>query len=617
MTFEDYLKNVRLQFAMEDLIYTDAPVTVIAENNGFTNVSAFCRYFKDAYGASPHSFRKKRLEMPGNAAVPGTSENVAAPELLKKPVEFKASERLGELLRPYRERSLMHIWQPWKQHMLSVRIDSEGHREKVDHLWAEAVYLGASHLLLSSRYKEQVRMARKYLGFTYVRVDRVFFERMGLRQGHEMSISNFELLDDVFDFLVKEQMIPIISIDNKPDSTIKDMDRPMRDYENIVLFETIEECLSVVSCFLKHVLSRYGMAVVRRWSFDCFYDEYHGHMLGIRGSFVEAFAKLSACIKRHIPEASVGGCGLTPAVNEAAFRKVMREWAASQVKPDFISIDLYPYDREMDERNIRLKRRSMDTFYLEELNRVKSICKYVGLGEIPVKVMGWNMSLSQNNSFNDSCAKAAIMLSQMCTLSGQAALVIYNGLSDMTVAAAGPSLLFSGKWGLICSQGICKPAFWALYFWGRLLPFWLSRGEHYVVTADEEGHYAILCFNDKQFYGSYYLKNETGIDRETMEYAFVNKEGLEISFCMTHMKGAAYVVKSYSISTEYGSIQEEAQRIGLKSEEPAMPEEISYLKHRCTPLLRKKYVDTNEGTLSFLETLYAHEIRLLLITPSE
>ena len=58
MTFLEYLTNVRMQHAVEDLLYTDIPVTKIVYTNGFSNSKAFNKTFKAFYGCTPSEYRK-------------------------------------------------------------------------------------------------------------------------------------------------------------------------------------------------------------------------------------------------------------------------------------------------------------------------------------------------------------------------------------------------------------------------------------------------------------------------------------------------------------------------------------------------------------------------------
>lgn len=61
MSFAEYLTNIRLYHAVEDLLYTNVPITHVAYDNGFTNAAVFNKAFKKAYGETPSSFRKKAV----------------------------------------------------------------------------------------------------------------------------------------------------------------------------------------------------------------------------------------------------------------------------------------------------------------------------------------------------------------------------------------------------------------------------------------------------------------------------------------------------------------------------------------------------------------------------
>lgn len=54
----EYLRNFRIAKAMEQLKTTDWPISIIAENGGFGDLSNFSRQFKQVVGISPSTFRK-------------------------------------------------------------------------------------------------------------------------------------------------------------------------------------------------------------------------------------------------------------------------------------------------------------------------------------------------------------------------------------------------------------------------------------------------------------------------------------------------------------------------------------------------------------------------------
>lgn len=59
MSFLQYVNEVRISHIYQDLVRTDAPIYEIAEQNGFQNQKLFNRTFKNIYGCTPSSIRKK------------------------------------------------------------------------------------------------------------------------------------------------------------------------------------------------------------------------------------------------------------------------------------------------------------------------------------------------------------------------------------------------------------------------------------------------------------------------------------------------------------------------------------------------------------------------------
>lgn len=62
ITFSQYVMHLRITYAKKLLETTTLPVTEIAFNSGFANVSYFIRSFKDRYNVSPLQYRKQNLE---------------------------------------------------------------------------------------------------------------------------------------------------------------------------------------------------------------------------------------------------------------------------------------------------------------------------------------------------------------------------------------------------------------------------------------------------------------------------------------------------------------------------------------------------------------------------
>lgn len=64
--FSHYLTKIRLEHAVQELIHTNHSITVIALNNGFPNIEAFNKAFRDAFCCSPSTYRTQHQLSPEN-----------------------------------------------------------------------------------------------------------------------------------------------------------------------------------------------------------------------------------------------------------------------------------------------------------------------------------------------------------------------------------------------------------------------------------------------------------------------------------------------------------------------------------------------------------------------
>ena len=60
MTLQNYIKQVRIQEAQRLLRYTNRPVTLIAQDTGYSTLSYFSSVFKEATGLTPFAYRKQK-----------------------------------------------------------------------------------------------------------------------------------------------------------------------------------------------------------------------------------------------------------------------------------------------------------------------------------------------------------------------------------------------------------------------------------------------------------------------------------------------------------------------------------------------------------------------------
>ena len=57
-SYEQYIKNLRMEKARELLTSTNMKISEICERVGYSNLSYFCRSFRNEYGMTPEQYRR-------------------------------------------------------------------------------------------------------------------------------------------------------------------------------------------------------------------------------------------------------------------------------------------------------------------------------------------------------------------------------------------------------------------------------------------------------------------------------------------------------------------------------------------------------------------------------
>lgn len=131
LTFLEYLNNVRLFHAVDELLYTNKNITRIALDNGFSTSAAFTKVFRNIHGEAPSEYRR-RMERP-------TGEEKAAPYEVEKNREF--------VLRYLKAREKEEI--PAVKDYLLCEANVEDYKQR-NMIWDKAVNVGEAYTLLQS-----------------------------------------------------------------------------------------------------------------------------------------------------------------------------------------------------------------------------------------------------------------------------------------------------------------------------------------------------------------------------------------------------------------------------------------------------------------------------------
>ncbi len=598
VTFSTYIKGVRLSHAMDDLLYTEIPITQIAYDNGFSSVSFFNRVFKEQYHKIPSEFRSSGQQQKNGKTVSAAhGKNTGI------------QKRLDRLLMSARD--TMSNRSPDRKIHLSVR---ENRPYKVS--WNEVINIGRASDILKSGIQEHLILLQQALHFRYVRFWNLFSEEMLIRIDGDEHSFNFSMLDRVFDFLISNGLHPFLDLENKPmriNSNIVDRVRFEKEPSE---FSSPEKWVALIQRFFRHYLKRYGAAELGTWKVEVFFGGYQLHGLDPVAGYLAILQSTCRIVKNLIPEMEVGGPGFFPGMGkeqDPIAREFWKTIAEAHVPMDFISIMSFPYDvqggsgHEAEGGYTGIS--SDPAHLLHDISSLKSILYDVGISGSKLYITEWNLSVSDRNFMNDACYRGAYFIKNIIDTIGEADLIGFMSGSDRISEYYDSGSLLHGGNGLLTKDGIFKPAAFSIELLNRLLPYRIDSGENYIVTTDRKQRYSILCHNLRPLSYTYYMTDEAAIEKDKIERYYESLDPVILEFYCQGIEDGNYQASLYHVSDESGSILKLWGEMGYGEE--LSREVVKYFRKVCEPKLTMQYLRVENDALTLKVSAGPNEIVLI------
>lgn len=588
--FAEYLTRVRLQYAAQELLYSEKPITRVAADCGFSNASAFAKDFRSHYGSSPKDYR--RIERARQQERRSERERI----------EQELAERI-ELLHPVREKP---------DQAAGIEIDTaEG--VPCGKPWGVAINIGALFSLIRANLQSHLKLLAEDMHFTHVRIWSVFSQELQITDGKTIGAYNYDLMDTILDAVVSMRLAVYFDFGRRPDTAVRKAGERIFYRDNAILFQSRRAWEGLFEDFILHILDRYGESEVGNWIFEFGEDgsfEGSGHYYESPDyAYEDVFLFAWRVIKEACPRARVGGPGCIPVENMESTEVFLRKCREAGVKPDFFSLILFPYLPIADGG---FRQASSGEFEAERLDDIRALLSREGFPECPVYVAEWNCSVSNRNYLNDSCYRGTYLLSRAADIMKRADFCAVWMGSDWVSNYTDSRGIINGGGGLLTKDGIRKPAFFALSFLNRLGTHFLAAGGHYLVTGTDTGSFMILTWNHRSLGVSYYLEDEGKLLPEETDRVLEKGAPIRFELALRGLpEGAEYVIKTRSVSRNHGSVLDEWA--GLHYERHLERADIHYLSEICVPRLQMGHERVSAGRLTVPVLLEEDEFQLLHI----
>jgi beta-xylosidase len=238
---------------------------------------------------------------------------------------------------------------------------------------------------------------------------------------------------------------------------------------------------------------------------------------------------------------------------------------------------------------------------------VKIIKSYFG-EDMEYLISKWNISWDNYELIHDTAFMATFLTDNALKLSMRNVNMSFHSLSDILYEWPTGNKHFFGGCGLLNSDGIKKPSFYALHLLGRLGDRIIKRGDNYIIT--EKGNELQILIYNYAYMNLEFCRGERESISDIDRYNFfdrVNNVNLQIHF--NGLQGSFRCVH-YLLNRNYGSVYDEWIRMGAVND--MSREEIDYLKKISIPRIWVENLSSSTD-LVLKASVPAHGMELITV----
>lgn len=395
----------------------------------------------------------------------------------------------------------------------NIDVDVTQVQGKLDRMFNLSVGAGRANEGLRADWQQQLAEIRRDAGFRYIRFHGLLTDDMGVykidAQGKEQY--NFQYIDALFDYLLSIGIKPFVELGFMPNAMASGTKTifwwrgnvtPPRDYGQ---WERLIEALT------RHWTERYGKEEVASWYFEVWNEpNLDGFWAGTQDEYFRLYAHAARAIKRIDSSYRVGG----PATAGAAWIPEMIAYADKNKVPlDFVSTHSYGvgegYLDEFGTKGTVLSRDEMAVASDVLKNRREIAAS--SMPKLELHYTEWSSSYTPADPTHDSYHQAAYILKKLKQSSGTVQSMSYWVFTDIFEEPGPRFEAFHGGFGLMNTQGIKKPAYFAYQFLNQLGHTELKNADKDSwATVDDKGNAQVLLWdvtrtlpdkvNNQQFY---------------------------------------------------------------------------------------------------------------------
>lgn len=617
VTISRYIRTTRLYHAANDLLSPGKSIDRIAEENGFPNTRAFVSAFKEEYGELPSTWRKRTPQAPFDFVRQEQTVNYinCDPHITRSYI----SDFIHENSAPAGVTAAPGV--SVVSDAVTVIPDKNG--AVLSNNCRAFIGVSRAHELLEEKIRENLRRLQKNAPFRYIKMHSLLDDDMMVcSEGPKGEAEyNFNLIDEVFDFLLSIRLRPLVQFSFMPSALASSASKTTFYCKTITSEpKNMHKWSQLLKRLTEHLIDRYGKDEVQRWLF-CVWNEpsSSNKMFGFKDkdTFIKLYENSYRAVKSVCTDLQFGGPASFSAMGKSEdwLFDFLHASTRAGVRPDFINIHYYDIDltyaiqhpNDNDDWTDIFLSADPDSF-TKFVNNLKDRLKQEGFDDLPVYLTEWNSTVSHRDLLNDTCFKSAYIAKNVLENYDRLEGMGYWLLSDSHNELRMSEKLFHGGMGLFTWNGIAKPSYYVYSMLSHLGKRFVCKGDGYFITANGDEEIVIALYNYHHFSDAY--AKEVGIYTSyTDRYSiFPTKAGKLFRFEFPTLSGTFSITSVY-VNQKHGSAYDEFARMGAV--EPLLPEEAQWLSDVSRPRLKKEIVSADALSLSV--SLAPFEVRTITI----
>jgi len=397
---------------------------------------------------------------------------------------------------------------------IALRPDWKGPAEIFRHTWEGLVNIDQFRWMVRRDAQEHLKMAHDELGARHVRAVGIFDDEMRTLGTDPKSFfhapaegnkprNNWQVTDYVIDSLLDIGINPMFTTTFTPSAMASGTQTVFSTKGNITPPKELAEWGDLVESGVRHMLDRYGRAVVEKFYFEVWNEpNLSSFWTGDQKQFFDLWAATYRAIKNVDATLRVGG----PSTARAEWIGEIIEYGRrNDCAPDFIITHVYNNDSDSSplspfEGPQKDKESKSPHFAAGVIRGVRKLLDTLGFkGELHWNE--WGRSWWPYFPSRESANEAAFIAKTMGEVSQQADFFAYWCLSDIYDQVGYGAETFHGNYGLLNLQGLRKPSYHAFQALGMMGTHRIGlKGDNLdemnnaVVTADKDS-FEILVYS--------------------------------------------------------------------------------------------------------------------------